>query len=59
MGKFNGLHLTIIAAMVAIVCWTYYESTICEKYEYIYSDGRQYTKSYETYKCECNENERN
>lgn len=36
--KFNEMYLFLIAIMIAIICFTYYESTICSKTEYSY-DG--------------------
>jgi hypothetical protein len=53
MEKFNEVYLFIIAMIIAVICFTFYQSTICKKTEYSYDGGRQYIKSEETYKCEC------
>ena len=53
--KFNEMYLFLIAIMIAIICWTYYESTICKKIEYVLEGTRQYIRMEETYKCECDE----
>lgn len=55
MEKFNEIYLLIIAIIISVICFTFYQSTICEKTEYTYGEGRQYIKSEETYKCECKE----